>query len=144
MAFTLPTSMDNLLYFTNRADGDLKVKAWVDKKQCPKCKKALMGKPLDPKTKKIKVRSTEYSCPSCGHTEEKKAHEESLEIKAIYTCPACKKSGEGTTQYKRKTYQGVPSFVIDCQHCGNKIPLTKKLRAIKGKKKVEEDVEDAE
>jgi len=125
--------MDDLLYFSNRKDGILAVKAWVYKKECPKCKKALMGKPLDSKTGRVKIRAIEYSCPQCGYIEEKKAHEESLTLEAAYTCPACGKSGEGTTQYKRKTFQGVPSYLIECANCANKIAITKKLRALKVK-----------
>ena len=145
MALRLPTSMDELLYFSNRVTPVLKAKAWVYKKQCPKCKKALMGKPIDPTTGRPKIRSTEYICPACSYTEEKKAHEESLQLECAYTCPACKKTGESTTQYKRKTYLGVPSYVLDCQHCGAKIAITKKMKDPKKKgKAAEEEAEDDE
>lgn len=122
--------MDECLYFTNRGH----ILAWVYRKLCPKCKKEKMGKPVDPKTGKVKVRSKEYSCPNCEFTEEKKEHEESLQLEATYTCPHCNKKGESTAPYKRKAYKGVQSFVVECQHCGEVMPLTKKLKDPKKKK----------
>ena len=135
MALTIPKSMDECLYFTNRNNEDGQLLAWVYRKVCPKCKKEKMGKPVDPKTGKVKSRSTEYVCPSCGYTEDKKEHEESLTLEAKYTCPKCNKEGESTCIYKRKKYKGVDSYVIECQHCKEIIPVTKKLKKIKEKKK---------
>lgn len=144
MALTPPKSMQECIYFTNRSSGAGSIKAWVYRKPCPKCKKATMGKPVD--KGKVKIRATEYVCPSCGFTEDKKAHEESLTLEAKFTCPSCKKEGEGTTQYKRKSFQGVPSYVVSCPHCAAKIPITKKLKDPKGPKKkgaaAEEDMDD--
>jgi hypothetical protein len=143
MALTLPTSMDDLLYFTNRATPELKAKAWAYKKLCPKCKKGKMGKPLDEKTGRPKIRSTEYICPNCAYAEEKKAHEDTLTLEVLYTCTACNKPGEGSMPFKRKTYMGVKAFVLDCQHCGAKIAITKKMKDPKKKKgKVVEEEED--
>ena len=130
MALKIPESMDHCLYFTNRGE----ILAWAYKKECPKCKKAKMGKPVDPKTGKVKIRSKEYVCPECKHTEEKVEHEESLILESAYTCPHCGKKGESTAQFKRKNFKGVPSFIIECQHCNEKIPLTKKLKEPKKKK----------
>jgi predicted RNA-binding Zn-ribbon protein involved in translation (DUF1610 family) len=129
MTLTLPDSMDQCLYFTNRGD----ILAWVYRKECPKCHEAKMGKPVDKKTGKVKSRAKEYVCPSCGHTEEKQEHEESCTVEAQYTCPECDRQGESTTPYKRKTYKGVKAFVVECEHCGAAIPLTKKLKDIKKK-----------
>ena len=134
MALTQPKSMSECLYFTNRTlENNGKVKAWAYKKECPSCKKAVMGKPVDPKTKKPKIRSTEYVCPACGYTEEKKEHEDTLTLQAIYTCPHCKKDGESEAPYKRKSFLGVQSFIVECCHCGGKIPLTKKMKTPKKK-----------
>lgn len=119
--------MDECLYFTNRGN----ILAWVHRKECPKCKNARMGKPVE--KGKIKTRAGEYVCPACGYAEEKQAHEESLKLEAAYTCPKCNKKGEFTAQYKRKNYQGVPSYVVECQHCGEVMPLTKKLKDLKKK-----------
>ena len=135
MALTIPKSMDECLYFTNRNNEDGQLLAWVYRKECPKCKEDKMGKPVDPKTGKVKSRSKEYVCPQCGYQEEKAEHEESLTLEAKYTCPSCGKDGESTCVYKRKKYKGVDSYVIECQHCKEIIPVTKKLKAIKKKKK---------
>ncbi len=140
MTIKIPDSMEECLYFTNRVE----IIAWVYRKVCPKCKKAKMGKPVE--KGKVKTRADYYECPSCHYQEQKVAHEESLMLESTYTCPKCKKKGESTAQYKRKVFQGVPSFVVDCQHCGEKMPLTKKLKNLKGKKgkapveDVEEDI----
>jgi len=120
--------MDDLIYFTNRTIENGKLKAWVYKKMCPKCGKAKMGKPVE--KGKVKIRAKEYTCPSCGFTEEKKEHEESLNLEAKYTCPSCGKEGEGTVVYKRKSFLGVPSYVLDCD-CGAKLPITKKMKDVK-------------
>ena len=125
----LPNSMNECLYFTNRGD----ILAWVYKKECPECHKAKMGKPVE--KGKIKMRAKEYVCPECGYSEEKNEHEESCTVECQYTCPECGKEGEGTTPYKRKTFQGVKAFVVECEHCQAKIPLTKKLKEPKKKKK---------
>ena len=125
--------MDDLIYFTNRTleEGKGKIKAWVYKKLCPKCGKAKMGKPVE--KGKVKIRAKEYVCPECGFTEEKTEHEESLTLEAKYTCPHCNKEGESTTEYKRKSFMGVKAYVVECSNCGEKLPVTKKMKKIKKK-----------
>ncbi len=136
----LPNSMDECVYFTNRSLIDEnrapigKVICWVSRVNCLKCKKGWMGKPLDPKTKKIKVRATEYVCSECGVVEEKAEHEARLSAHAQYTCPGCKKQGEGTVPFARKTYMGAKSILFACQHCATKIAVTKKMKDLKQKK----------
>ena len=142
MVIKEPESMEELIYFTNRTldDGKGKLKAWVYKKICPKCGKVKMGKPIV--KGEVKIRAKEYTCPSCGFTEEKKVHEESLTLEAKYTCPACGKEGESTTPYKRRSFMGVQAYVVDCSNCGEKIPVTKKLKDIKKKGKGEDEEVD--
>ncbi len=128
-----PQSVDELIYFTNRSieGGKGKIKAWVYKKTCPKCSKAKMGKPVE--DGKVKIRAEKYTCPKCGFTEEKKEHEESLQLEAKYLCPSCGKEGESSTIYKRKSFMGVPAYVVECQHCSANIALTKKMKEVKKK-----------
>ena len=126
--------MDECLYFSRRSLGETgQAVAWVKKIDCPECGKAKMGKLVD--KGKIKTRAEIYVCPACGYSEEKIAHEESLQLEAQYTCSKCGKDGQSSALYKRKNYLEVPSFVVDCQHCGEKIPLTKKMKKIKKKGK---------
>ena len=133
MALEVPSSMDECIYFTRRTEGEKgHLMAWARKKECPSCHKALMGKPVE--KGKIKIRATEYVCPSCGHTEAKADHEEGLEVNCIYTCPHCEHKGEATMPYKRKTWQGVKAFVFNCEDCGEKIGITKKMKEPKKKK----------
>ncbi|MBS3106966.1 hypothetical protein J4419_04880 [Candidatus Woesearchaeota archaeon] len=124
----IPESMDGCVYFTNRTLPKGKVMAWARRKECPKCHKAQMGKPVE--KGKVKIRADIYVCPSCGFTEQKIVHEEGLTLEAVYTCLHCGKQGESSAPYKRKSFQGVQSFVVECQHCAGKIPLTKKLKGI--------------
>ena len=140
MALKYPESMEECVYFTRRADGAGKTMCWVFKEQCPKCKKAMMGKPVDEKTGGVKIRAKEYKCPNCGHTEEKVAYEEKLTANIAYTCPKCKHVGEIQIPYKRKTVEGVKALVFNCQKCSEKILITKKMKAVK--KKGEEDEPD--
>ena len=123
---TIPESTENLVYFTRRVVGEGKLLAWVHKAMCPKCNKAEMGKPVE--HGKVKIRAKEYTCPSCGFTEEKTVHEEKLLMEISYTCPFCKKAGETTTIYKRKAFEGIPSYVFACASCGKKIGITKKMK----------------
>jgi DNA-directed RNA polymerase subunit M/transcription elongation factor TFIIS len=128
-----PESMDELVYYTNRdLDKGGEVVCWVRKQKCPKCGKALMGKPLDPKTGRPKIRAKEYVCPECGHTEEKDAYEETLTAEAKYTCPGCKKKGESTASFRRKKIDGVETLRLKCQHCAGNIDVTKKMANKKG------------
>lgn len=131
MSLRLPESTEECLYFTNRGH----IIAWVYRKECPRCHKARMGKPVDARGK-VKIRAKEYQCPHCKHTEDQETYEASVKIEAVYTCPKCKKKGESIAEYQRKNYQGIPSYMVICQHCGEKMALTKKLRG-----KREEDVE---
>ena len=133
MTITEPESMGDLIYFTNRTleGGKGKIKAWVYKKMCPKCNKEKMGKPVE--DGKVKIRAKEYVCPSCGFTEEKVAHEESLNLEAKYLCPSCGKEGEGTAPYKRKSFMGVKAYVVECVNCKAKLPVTKKMKEVKKK-----------
>ncbi len=132
--------MDELVYFTNRAMDGGKVRAWVFKELCPRCRKALMGKPTDKKGK-VLMRAKEYKCPSCGYTVEKKAYEDTLTANVEYTCPHCKHPGEIQIPFKRKKVQGVDSLRFNCQKCGRPIDITKKMKAIgkKGKEVPEEE-----
>lgn len=134
---TIPESTEDLIYFTRRAVDNGKIMAWVYKKQCPQCNKAVMGKPVE--KGKVKIRAKEYVCPSCGFTEEKIAHEEQLTMEIQYTCPYCKKSNETTTLYKRKNFDGIPSYVFVCVDCGKKIAITKKMKQKKGSAEVDDD-----
>ena len=74
-----------------------------------------------------------YVCPECNFTEEKQEHEESLTLEAKYTCPECNKEGESTALYKRKSFMGVKAYVVECSNCNAKIPVTKKMKAVKKK-----------
>ena len=127
MTFKMPDSMDQCIYFTRRTlDNNGKAIAWVEREKCPKCKKGLMGKPKE--KGKVKTRATYYECPECGFQEEKKTHEEKCTVRVIYTCPYCKNSGEATTQYKRKKWEGIDAYVFECSKCKKKIGITKKMK----------------
>lgn len=131
MTLKIPNSIKECLYFTNRSFGKGKVMAWVYRKICPQCTKMTMGKPIE--KGKVKTRADYYQCPSCGHKEQKKEHEESLTLEALYTCPECGKEGESVGKYKRLMHKGILSYLVICQHCQAKIPITKKLKGIGGK-----------
>jgi len=128
---TEPKSMDELVYMTTRMFDDALIRVWVYRQKCPKCKKSLMGKPLDDKTGKIKVRSSEYVCPSCGYSAEKKAYEDTLEAEFKGTCPHCKKDIEGSVPFKRKSVKGVSTLRIKCPLCSGDIDITKKMKKLK-------------
>ncbi len=133
MSLKMPESMDECIYFTRRKfDNDGKAIAWVCRKTCPNCGEK-MGKPLDPKTGRPKIRADTYECPGCKFSEPKQEHEESLNVEIIYTCPQCGHSGEATTQYKRESWEGTKAYVFVCEGCGKKIGITKKMA--KSKKK---------
>ena len=133
-----PESMDECVYFTRRTlMGAGKVMAWVSKQPCPKCKKAMMGKPVE--GGKVKVRAKEYVCPACEYTVEKVAYEETLSCDIIYTCPKCRHQGETTVPFKRKAWQGAKAIVFQCEKCKEKLGVTKKMKEWK---KGGEDLED--
>lgn len=132
--------MDEVIYFTNRQleQGKGSAKAWTYKEKCPKCGKALMGKPKDPKTGKVKMRAKEYVCPDCNHTIEKKAYEESLHCQIKYKCPKCGNESEIKIPFKRKKVQlfdvesqkkkSVDALQFECSKCKEKINITKKMK----------------
>ena len=131
MALREPESAEEVVYFTNRTlENEGKVKAWAYRLDCPECKKALMGKPVE--KGKIKRRAKYYVCPECGHNESDKEHEKKLTIEIIYKCPHCNSEGETTTDYTRRTFQGVPAYVFKCKSCDQKIGITKKMKTKKG------------
>ena len=45
MALKKPNSVEECVYFTNRIIDSGRAIAWVFRKECPKCKKGIMGKP---------------------------------------------------------------------------------------------------
>lgn len=140
MVLTLPDSIDECVYFTRRSIGEGSVVAWTPKQLCPKCGKAMMGKPKGDKGK-VMIRAKEYVCPACNYTAEKEAYEETLSCNVQYVCPACRHSGEATVPFKRKTWQGAKAIVFECGKCKEKIGITKKLKQAK-KKNTEEDADD--
>lgn len=127
MPLTIPESLADCLYFTNRGY----VIAWVYRQACPKCKEGRLGKPIV--KGKVQSKAKEYVCHSCGYREDEATHEAGVKLEASYTCPQCNKKGESTGEYKRKKFKGIPSYIVVCQHCGEKMPLTKKLKGV-GKK----------
>src|SRR3989344_494732 len=143
MALKKPNSMDECIYFTSRAIGDKGYAIdWVFKNDCPKCKKAQIGKPKNDKTGKVQIRAKIYICPNCKYSAEKQAYEETLTCNIEYTCPSCGKDGEIQLPFIRKKVEGVDTIKFDCQHCKGRILVTKKMKDIK--KKGEEDINDDE
>lgn len=131
MALTLPDSMDDCIYFTRRA-GEGTIMAWVQRATCAQCKKSRMGKPVK-KNGKVDKKSPLYECPACKHQEPALEHEAKLNLDILYTCPKCSHQGEASVPYKRKLFQGVQSYIFACQKCNTVIPITKKMKDIKGK-----------
>ena len=130
MSLREPLSADECVYLTNRyIDDKGMVRCWVFKENCPKCGKGMMGKPRDLKGK-VKIRAKEYVCPECSYTVEKAAYELTLTANIDYTCPKCEHAGETEIPFKRKKVEGVDSLVFTCQKCGEKIPITKKMKEI--------------
>ncbi len=93
-----------------------------------------MSKPRDEKTGKVKVRAKEYVCSECGNSSEKKEYEDTLTCNIEYKCPHCGNEGETQIPYKRKTFQGVPALIFQCDKCNEKIAITKKMKEPKKKK----------
>ncbi len=135
MALKMPESMDECVYFTRRSQPH--VVAWVFREKCPKCKKALMGKPKD-SSGKVKIRAKEYVCPECGYTMEKGAYEDTLTANIQFTCPKCGFSGEHQMPFRRKKIRifdeeegketMADALVFNCPKCGYKIAITKKMK----------------
>lgn len=139
MSLKKPTNMEECLYFTNRTIGSGRAIAWVFKKECPKCKKGIMGKPQK-KGGKVDKKADHQVCYECGYKESNEQVESGLILNVEYKCPHCSFEGETTSEYKRKTFEGVPSYVFECQKCHKKIGVTKKMK--EGKKKVKEDADE--
>ena len=137
MALKEPKSMDDCVYFTNRTIGEGSIKAWVLREMCPKCKKALMGKPKA-KNGKVKSRALFYVCPECGHTMEKEAYEDTLQCSVLYRCPHCKHEGDAQVPFERKKVQrfdeekmkkvSVDVIRFQCGKCGQNIDISKKMK----------------
>jgi predicted RNA-binding Zn-ribbon protein involved in translation (DUF1610 family) len=125
--------MDELVYYTNRDIGNGEVRCWVFREKCPKCGKALMGKPRDEKGN-VMVRAKEYVCPNCGFRMGAKEYEDTLTANIEYTCPNCGKKGEVQVPFKRKNVNGVQTLRFNCQFCNAQIDITKKMKEIKKKK----------
>lgn len=141
MSLMVPESMDECLYFTNRAVDNGKIIAWALRKSCPKCGKGPMGKPIK-NNGKVDKKADYYECPSCKYAENEEKIAEGMNLNVIYKCPKCSFDGEITTEYKRKSYFGVKAYVFTCQKCGEKLGITQKLKEPKKKKDSEEAVTD--
>lgn len=99
-----------------------------------------MNKPQK-KNGKIDKKASHYVCNSCGYEESSEQVDNNLIINVEYKCPHCSNEGQTTSDYKRKIFEGVPSYVFECQKCHKKIGLTKKLKDTK-KKRSESDVDE--
>ncbi|MFH2028078.1 MAG: hypothetical protein ABIJ08_02995 [Nanoarchaeota archaeon] len=129
----VPKSMDDCLYFTNRTIGEKgKIMAWCLRPDCTGCGKGKLGKPIK-KNGKVDKKADYFECPKCKHNMSLTEAENVLKLDVIYTCPECGKSGETQTEYKRKSFKGVQSYVFVCKDCGANIAITKKLKEIKKK-----------
>ncbi len=133
MTLKKPESVEELVYFTRRSIGKGRVMVWIYRQKCPKCGKALMGKPKDPKTGKLQSRAKEYLCAECGYKEGKEEYEGKLIAEAEYACPECSHQGEQAIPFKRKKLKGVDALKFKCGKCGADILVTKKMKDIKEK-----------
>ena len=134
MALKLPESVTECVYFTRRQKPN--VVAWVLKEKCPKCKKAMMGKPQE--KGKVKIRAKEYICPACAYKVEKQAYEDTLTANIQYTCPKCNDSGEIQVPFKRKKVKFLDpesgkekkgdAIQFQCKKCSETINVTKKMK----------------
>lgn len=131
MTLKKPESVEECVYYTKRTIDKGSATAWVFKKKCEKCGKGLMGKPKDSKTGKPKIRAKEYVCEACGFTIPKQEYEETLTANIEYVCPHCSHSGEKQIPFKRKKVKGVDALVFECDSCGKKILITKKMKSEK-------------
>jgi hypothetical protein len=138
MGLKMPDSVEECVYFTNRTIGTGRAMAWVFRKECPKCKKGVLGKPIK-KTGAIDKKSETCVCSSCGYTEPTEQAESGLTLNVDYKCPYCGNEGQTTAKYERKVFEGVPSYIFECTKCGKKIGLTKKLKEPKKKSKPADD-----
>lgn len=131
--------MEECVYWTKRkTDTNDQVTCFVLREKCTKCKKAFMGKPVE--KGKVKIRASEYVCPSCNYTISKEEYEPTLKANIIYTC-SCGHKGEISIPFKRKKYMGVDALIFECAKCSKKIAITKKMKGLKDKKS-KEDVGD--
>ncbi len=134
MAIRKPKSMSELVYFTRRNDEFGQVKVYVFKEKCTECDKTYMGKPVNPKTGKVKSRSKEYICSECDHSVEKEKYEDSLTACIEYTCPEGH-SGEIEIPFERKRLpiknpktgknKYKPGIKFDCETCNFEIKVVK-------------------
>ncbi|MFT4250264.1 MAG: hypothetical protein ACMXYD_02805 [Candidatus Woesearchaeota archaeon] len=132
--FEFPDSMDDLLYFTNRKLPDgTKIIAYVERKTCPECGKAQMGKPINEKTGRPKIRSPIYTCPECGYEEKKQAHEDSCEVTIQYTNPEGTEMKTTTASYKRKTWKGMKAIVFHNDFLDERYGITNRMKTKKDK-----------
>ncbi|MBI4159421.1 hypothetical protein HY500_04150 [Candidatus Woesearchaeota archaeon] len=138
MTLREPQSMDECVYFTNRAVGKGKIRAWVFRGNCPKCDKGVMGKPKDPKTGRAKIRKEEYECPECKYNVPQTEYEDTLAMNIQYTCHKCNHASEISVPFKRKKVQRideetgkketVEAVRFLCEKCNEKIDVTKKMK----------------
>lgn len=138
MELEKPNSVEECIYFTNRIIGDGRATAWVFRKECPKCKKDELRKPST-KSGKPDKKSPIFVCKSCRYEEKNEDVEKDLIINVEYKCPHCGNESETTAEYKRKSFEGVQSYVFECGKCSKKIGLTKKLKETKKKGNEEKD-----
>lgn len=138
MELQQPKSMKELVYYTQRRLRPKgKAKVWVFRKECPKCEKTFMTKPINPKTGKFKTRAKEYVCSECGYTVEKEEYEDTLTANVEYVCPKCEHEGAKQVSFKRKKVtitdrkgkkKRVDALVLECDSCGEEIKITKKMK----------------
>mgnify|MGYP001573681849 CR=1 FL=1 len=138
MALKKPASMDECLYFTNRSIGEGFATAWAYRPDCPKCKKPTMGKPIK-KNGKVDKKASYFECRVCKHQMSNEEVDSLAKLEVQYKCPHCGNESETTTEYKRKVFEGIPSYVFECGKCGKKIGITKKLKSSKKSRGNEDD-----
>lgn len=138
MTLKQPKDMSECVYFTRRDIGKGKVKAWVFKELCPRCKEGLMAKPKDPKSGKSLIRAKEYVCHKCNNSIEQKEYEDTLIVNIEYACPHCSHEGEIRIPFKRKKakiydeednkQKTADVLRFTCSKCGKNIDITKKMK----------------
>jgi len=132
MTLKKPNSTEECIYFTNRSIGEGYATAWVYRGTCPKCNTPSIGKPIK-KNGKVDKKADVYECSICKYQEPNEEAEAKFKVEIQYKCPYCGNESETTTEYKRKVFEGIPSYIFECGGCSKKIGITKKLK-IKKKK----------